>query len=132
MADEQKADQQNQQPKPADKPNPPAPPSPAKQAAKAKAPISVVVSPPVASLMIGKTQQFTAKVTGGNGDTSVKWSTTRGKIDDNGLFTSAPGDPCKCCGYTPSKSDLAGNAIISATSVEDAAKVSTAIANVYL
>jgi Bacterial Ig-like domain (group 2) len=65
--------------------------------------ISIVVNPVSTSLVAGKQQQFTAKVTGTT-NTAVTWTATGGTISSSGLYTAA--------------SD-AGNFSVTATSAAD-------------
>ena len=53
-------------------------------------PVNVTVTPATVSLSAGKTQQFTATVTGGSGNTSVTWtlSPNVGSISNAGLYTA--------------------------------------------
>jgi len=54
------------------------------------APVSVMVSPAAATLSAGQTQQLTATVTGGSGNTAVNWSLNPnlGTIGATGLYTA--------------------------------------------
>jgi uncharacterized protein YjdB len=71
--------------------------------------ISVSVSPTTATVTVGQTQNFTATVTGST--KGVTWtSTSVGTIDQNGLFTAVS----------------AGTGTVTATSVEDTTKATTA------
>lgn len=72
-------------------------------------PISVTLVPTIASVQVGKTQQFTATVA--NSTSGVTWKTTSGTISSTGLFTAG---------------STAGTATVTATSVQDTTKLATA------
>jgi hypothetical protein len=76
--------------------------------------ISLAISPTSASMQVGKTQQFTATVTGST-NTAVNWSATGGTISSSGLYT-AP--------------NTAGSYMVRATSVADTSKLASATVNV--
>jgi len=72
--------------------------------------ISVTLSPTNSMLLVGGTQQFTAKVTGGTG--GVTWTATGavGTISSSGMFTAT----------------AAGSGVVKATSVDDPTKSASA------
>jgi Bacterial Ig-like domain (group 2) len=77
---------------------------------------SVTVSPATASVEEGKTETFTAAVTGtGNYSSSVTWTASAGTISSSGIFT-APGTP--------------GTVTVTATSTQDKTKTGTAAVTV--
>ncbi len=72
--------------------------------------VSVTISPTSATLQPGKTQQFTATVTGSS-NTAVTWTATGGTISSSGLYTAG---------------QSTGNFAVTATSVADTSKSATA------
>jgi len=80
------------------------------------APASVTVSPTTASLSPNQTQQFTASVTGGSGNTAVTWSVSPsvGIVSSTGLFTA------------PASISAQQTVTVTATSVVDGTKSASA------
>ncbi|HLX42492.1 MAG TPA: hypothetical protein VKR43_03620 [Bryobacteraceae bacterium] len=74
------------------------------------APVSVTIAPTSAALQPGKTQQFTASVTGSS-NTAITWTATGGTISSSGLYTAG---------------QSAGNFAVTAKSAADASKSGTA------
>ena len=72
--------------------------------------VSVSISPATATVQSGKTQQFTATVTGSS-NTAVTWTATGGAVSSSGLYTAG---------------STAGSFTVTATSAADATKSATA------